>query len=75
MATNRCNVFVVLPLSCLVIWPLETRFDVEGTASGKCAVTHVILWGPLKRTEKYLCAVAAGMWLLHPGKSLPPFLC
>jgi hypothetical protein len=43
-------------LGATVVWPLETKFEL---------CTHVILW-ELKRTEKFLCAVASGRWILRP---------
>lgn len=42
---------VVKALGCTSVWPVESKYDES--------CTHLILWD-LKRTEKYLCACAAG---------------
>ena len=47
-----------------VAWPAAApRFD--DAAAGLC--THLVMFGgELKRTEKFLCAAAAGRWVLTP---------
>lgn len=48
-------------LGAEVVWPAAPRFDDDG------ACMHLVVFGEqLKRTEKYLCAVAAGRWVLTP---------
>ena len=46
-----------------VAWPAAApRFD----DAAACLCTHLVMFGELKRTEKFLCAAAAGRWVLTP---------
>lgn len=48
----------LLSLGINVIWPVEQHYDFT--------CTHLIL-DEIKRTEKFLCACAAGKWILKPS--------